>query len=576
MGVFTETIALKDDVTSAAKKASGAVDDLASKTSGLTESLGELGAASGGIALVAAAAVAAVAGLGALVYAGASFAVSASEAKNASLSLWSALGEGKVTGAEIDDMLDDMRAKTGLTKDSLAAFTTEFLKMGITGKESLEDLTTAAASAEAIVKGGGDAFTKMYRNIDAAAEAGQKLTIPLKKLSNQLASMGLNVEDVGKAMGVTGAELTSQLKAGTVDARKFGEALQVAVTEKGAGPMATLANSSANLGKILEEYLGDLFEDLGESIAPFMAAVKDLFGILESKSNPSGQALKAGIGGFFKQVFAVATKVVPYIKHFLLDVIIYGLKAYIALMPIVKAIKEFANSASGASIISKVLSAIYTVAVTLAIGVGLVIAAFAIVWAIATGLAITLWALVGAFISLMVDGIQAQIAAWSNLGASISAFVSGAIATLTGWVTGATQAATDFVAGLVAGITAGASQVVAAVSGLASSATGAFKSALGIKSPSKVMMALGDHTGTGFAMGLEDTGPDVHAAASGVSTAAVQGAQAPGAPPAAAGGGASNQYNVTVNLTADSKSAEGITREMVAATFEAFALGAGV
>lgn len=612
MATFTETIQLKDEASPTAKKVSSAVQDAAAAMKvgketitaafdGITKAAkalasgdvagafdglveGAAGAAKAldllypGLGQVASAAIKLLGGLGSLVIAGAQFAIASSEAKNASLALWSALGEGKITGGEVDDMLDNLRAKLGVTKEQLGPFTEEFLKMGITGTQSLEDLTTAAISAEAIVKGGGQAFASLYRNIDAAAESGSKLTIPLKKLTNQLAGLGLNIEDVGREMGMTSGALTKGLKAGTVDARAFGDALQTAVTKKGVGPLQALANSSANLGKMLQEYLGDLFEDLGDSIAPFMAAVKDLFGIIDSKANPSGQALKAGIGGFFKEVFAAATLAVPYIKHFLLDVVIFGLKAYIAIKPIAQAIKEWATSAEGASILKDVMNALYEVIIVVAYGVAAVVAVVAILWAASTLLAITLWSLVGAFISLMVDGIQAQIAAFNELGAVISAFVSGAIATLTGWVTGATTAASDFIKGLVAGITNGASQVVGAVKGLAQSALAAFTGKQGIDahSPSLKMFKAGGFMTDGVAEGIDAGIPDVHGAATGMAQGAVGKVNDAAQTPAAAGGGASNVYNVTVSLTADSKGAEGITREMVAATFEAFALGAGV
>ena len=108
-----------------------------------------------------------------------------------------------------------------------------------------------------------------------------------------------------------------------------------------------------------------------------------------------------------------------------------------------------------------------------------------------------------------------------------------------------TPEALDFIAGLVAGIQAGAAQVVGAVKGLASQATTAFKGALGIASPSKVMMEMGGYMGDGVAMGLDDSGGDVASSATGLATTAVDAvasAPAPGAPAGGAGGG------LTVNI----------------------------
>ncbi len=356
-------------------------------------------------------------------------------------------------------------------------------------------------------------------------------------------------------MGITTEELTKGLEKGTIDAKKFGSAIEDAVTKKGVGPLQALANSSENLGKLLQEYLGDLFEDLGASIAPFMTEVKSLFSILDSKANPSGKALKAGIEGFFKNVFAIATKVVPLVKHFLLDLIIYGLKAYIALKPIGTAIKQWAESAEGAAFLSKAMGVLVEVFKGLAVVVGFVLV------------------VAGLFVATII-GIQLAIVA---VGYAILAFTTGAGEALYGWVAGAATAAGDFILGLVRGITAGAGQVIGAVTGLADSAIGAFTGVLGIKSPSTVMFTMGENTGEGAAQGIESKEADVHGASSGLADAAVKGASsggqsASGGSPAKGG----SAINVTVLIDGAGKAAMEITEEMVAMVFERAALAAGV
>jgi hypothetical protein len=67
-------------------------------------------------------------------------------------------------------------------------------------------------------------------------------------------------------------------------------------------------------------------------------------------------------------------------------------------------------------------------------------------------------------------------------------------------------------AGLVAGITGGASTVVSAITGVATSAIGAAKDALGIHSPSKVFADIGDNTAAGFAEGVEEGAPEAKTA----------------------------------------------------------------
>lgn len=555
MAIYTETIQLKDNVSGPAEKASKSVGSLSDKVGGMQAELAEL---TGGLSLVAEAVLGAVVAFGALTVAGAAFAIKASQEKQAALALWDALGEGVVTGEQIDDMLDGLREKTGISKDALGSYTQEFLRLGITGTEALEGLTVAAASAEAIVKGGGQAFSALFGKINAAAESGQKLTIPFKKLQSQLVAVGLNISDVAKQMGITEGALTSGLKAGTIDAKKFGDAVQDAVTKKGAGPLQNMANSVENLGKLIKEYIGDIFEDLGPSIAPFMAQVRELFGIFDSKTKPSGQALKQGIEGFFKRVFDLATKVVPMVKHFLENMIIYGLKAYIALKPVINWFKSLADNQTVIAVMSSLVDGLKTALVAIGVALAVVIGAFVILTGIGIAVGASIWALAGI----------------------ISSFVADSIKSLVDWVAGAYQTASDFVSGLVQGITDGAGKVIGAVTGIADGAVNAFKGALGIHSPSAVMASLGGFTSQGFAEGMESKAPDVHAAGQSVSGNAVAGASGGSAAAPSSGGGSTVTVTVepgAISINGGSaQSVSELTEQAVSLIFERIALSQGL
>ncbi len=488
-----------------------------------------------------------------LIKSGVEFAISSSEAKQQMLGLFDAMGGGLVTGAQTEEMIDGVKAKFGIAKDSLIGYTKQLQLLGVTDLGQLESGILALASASALVKGGDEALLSFRKKIDLAVQSGSNLKIATKQLA-QLSATGANVGDVAKTMGVSVEELTKNLAAGTVDAKKFGDALETTIITKGKGPLERMAASSANLKKLLSEAWGDLFEDV--DVGPFMAEVKKLFDIF-GQGTESGKALKDGIGGFFKQVFAILTKVVPLAKHFLLDMIIYGLKAYIALKPIVKTIKEFAASAEGAKIIGTVLSSLWTVLKAVGVAVLVVVGAVLGLWAAMVVVSVAVWTAVGAFLG----------------------FVAEAGGALAGWVSSAATAAYDFVAGLVTGIGNGASQVIGAVSGLADSATGAFKSALGIHSPSKVMMGLGGDVAEGTAQGIEGGSSDVHGAASGMAGAAVKGATSGG--DASGGGSSKGGVNVTVEagaITIDGagKTALEITETMISLVFERVALGAGL
>ncbi len=492
-----------------------------------------------------------------LIQSGAALAISASQAKAAMVSTFDALGEGKISGDEVNAMLDGMSAKLGQTKESMAPLVQKFLAMGITSQDALEKMTTAALSAKALIGSAGDgaaAFENLSKKIQLASETGQGLKIPLKGLGS-LAEMGLNVDDIARKMGISAKVLAEQLKAGSADASKFGTALQDALIEKGAGPLEKLGLSTKNLGAMLQQNLGEMFADLSSSVDPFLKEVKSLFGVFQ-KDAPSAKAMTAGIKAVFEQVFATATKLVPIVKHFLLDLVIWGLKAYIAVKPIVTAIKDFVTSAQGASIIGTILDSVWNVLKLIGVAVLVVVAVAIVLWAAMIAVSTAVWTAVGAILGFVADAGKA----------------------FDDWVAGAATAAYNFVAGLVSGITNGASQVIGAVKGLASSATGAFKSALGISSPSKVMAGMGGHMTDGVAQGLDDGAADVHAASTGVANASVKGmaAGSAGGGAGASGGGGGAAINVTVLIDGAGKSAEQITEEMVASVFQRVAMGAGL
>lgn len=487
-----------------------------------------------------------------LVQSGAAFAITSSEAKQEMLGLFDAMGQGVVSGEEVEGVIDGLKSKFGISKDAMVDYTKALMAMGRTDLGQLEGDLLAVSSAAALVKGGDQALLSMTKKIDMAAESGNKLKIPTKALA-QLSATGANVGDVAKQMGISTEELTKNLAAGTVDARKFGAALNDAIVKKGQGPLEKMANSSANLKKLLSEAWGDLFEDI--DVAPFMAEVKKLFEIF-GQGTESGKAMKSGIGGFFKEVFGLATKVVPIVKHFLLDMVIYGLKAYLALKPIVKTIREFVTSATGMFVINGILSGIWTVLKT----IGAVILV-----------------VVGTFIALQVAAFAVGVAIWTAIGAVLG-FIFEAKSAFDGWIASAATIAYDFVAGLVGGIVSGAGSVVNAVTGLASAALNAFTGPSGIDahSPSRKMMAAGGNMTDGAAIGVEDGSADVETAVSNVAGSSVKAMSEGGSSSGAPAASSAAPLTVYVQIDGAGKSASEITEELVASVFQRYALAMGV
>lgn len=552
----------------ASSAATAATNELANATTqatgssmGLQEELAEL---TGGLSIVVEVAGAVVAAFGAVVVAGAAMAIKASEAKQKMTSLFDALGEGKISGKETIGMLDELGDQIGQTREKLAPLAKEFVTMGVTSTAQLKSLTLAAASAGAMAEGGAEAFTKLYKQASAAAETGSKFTVPYKKLDAQLAAMGLNIGDLAKAMGKSPEDLTRGLKAGTINAKEFANALQQAATTKGAGPLARAGASLTNVWAKFQENISKFFEDV--DVGPFLEQVKGLFDIF-GQAQPSGQALKAGIGGFFKQVFETATKVVPLVRHFLLDLVIYGLKAYIALKPIVKWFKDLQQNQAVMRVVTTLFEGLKVAAIAVGVVIGVVVVSFGVLAATMVTVTVAFWGLVG----------------------TIGAFVSNTIGALIGWAGGAAKAAKDFIAGLVNGIAGGASSVVKAVKGLADGAKNAFKNALGIHSPSKEMMKLGNFAGQGVAMGLDQSADQVGASSASMAGSAKDGAASGLSGGGSGGGGGATTINVTVESGAivigggaaggqsgGGQSAAELTETAVALIFERIALASGL
>lgn len=597
MAVYTETVQLKDEVSGPAKNAAGSVNALSGKIldvknvidigkNTITAAMGSIkqsftalaagdvkGAVEGiteafagmaqlldfvvpGLGQAASAVIKVAGGLAGLaagiIKDGMAMAIEAATGKQAMLSYFDAMGQGIVTGEETEAMIDGLKNKIGIAKDSLVGWTKELQAMGMVDLAEIEKNLQATASASALMgKEGEAAFMKMTAKIQNAAMTGEKLKLADKQFM-ALAKTGVNIADVAAKMGMKVEDLRKELSSGGVDAAKFGDAMQNALIEKGAGPLQKLASSLPNLKKLLEESIGDMFEDI--DVGPFLEQVKSLFEIF-GQGKPSGQAMKAGIQGAFQSIFDTATKVVPYVKHFLLDLVIYGLKAYIGLKPIIKWFKELSENQTVISIVSSAFSYMKDMIVGVAIAVGIAIGVVA--------------GLIAVIVAINV-ALAAAVAAIVSFGAEV-------INTFVNLVSQAITMGSQFVDGLVQGITNGAIKVVDAVKNLANSAKDTFKNALGIASPSKIGMQMGGFFGQGVAQGVEDEVSTVSSASGNLAGAAVSG----GAGGAASAGASSGGVQVTVEAGAiviqgAGKSATEITEEMISVVFERIALQQGL
>jgi len=264
-----------------------------------------------------------------LAQSGAELAIEATLAKRSMIDMFGALAGGEEQGRATEEMLSDMSRQLGKTKDELAPFVAKFMALGVEGEEALHTMTLAAVSAQAIMRdpGAAVAFENLAKKIQLAAQTSQGLKIPLKGLGS-LAEMGIRVDDVAKRMNMSTHDLAEQLKKGTADAGAFGDALQDALIEKGAAPVARMGLSMKSLGKMMSQSIDDAFEDMDQAIEPFLVQLKDMLSVM-SANEAGGIALKATMGGAFKYIFSIATEALPKIEEYFLRLAIASVQAYI-------------------------------------------------------------------------------------------------------------------------------------------------------------------------------------------------------------------------------------------------------
>lgn len=250
----------------------------------------------------------------------------------------------------------------------------------------------------------------------------------------------------------------------------------------------------------------------GLDVDKFVKAQKQVNDLL-SQNTASGRALKQILTLVLQPFINAATAAQPLIKRFFQGMIIQGQHLVIGYLRIRN---EFRKTFGG----NDVTRSIDKMNVAL-------IAGKVVLWSIAAAIAFAAGAflvfafpvlLAGAAIYSLINTAKLLVQLWDeidwkDLGQSI-------------WK------------GIVAGVTAGATAVLNAVKGLGSAASGAFKSALGISSPSKAFMRMGVEIPAGIAAGVKQGSPAARAAVGDVVPAPALDSAAPRGETSGAGGGA--------------------------------------
>ena len=253
-----------------------------------------------GLQYATGAALALAAGVAALTFETLKFAGAQTEAKNESIRLFDALGDdSRGAGVRTLAVIDDLSARIPETRKELTGWARSLEAIGITDLGELRGQLQAMASAQALAgESGADAYEKLTRKVRTFAELGQALKLPVRGLGS-LAETGVHVDEVAREMGVSAKQLGVELKAGTADAKRFGDALEAAVLKKGAGPLAAMGVQLSTVLVKGEEGFKRLFDSI--DFLPLSSALHNFFAAFD-EGPEHGNILKKGITGALNDI----------------------------------------------------------------------------------------------------------------------------------------------------------------------------------------------------------------------------------------------------------------------------------
>lgn len=517
------------------------------KTQGLNGSLMAMApyAAGAAIALERLKTVASV--VGNAILDGAKLAVQLVEQRGALKSWLSTLANGdKAADAMIQGMgkLTE-KLRGAFDKSQIEAWARQLLSAQVPANLVLGRVHAIAAATAIMGDSGGAAAQALFVQFSQLAKVRGPVVLT-KELIAQLNQAGLSTGELAKMLGVS----EKKLLGAKVTAQSMGDALQAALIKKGAGPLARLALGWDAISRAFSQGIAEAFSGLDDVVVPFMEALQSIVGELNAGS-PAAKDFKGAVQSTFRALFTAGTTALTAIHVGLLTVYVWLLKLRIAARPLTNLIPK--DAGVDALIIG--LKGLAVIAGVVAVAMFIMLAPLMLLGALVIAAGFALYNLV--------SGLAAAAGALGE------------------WASAAMLAGANVVKGIVQGIAGGAAWVVSAMANLARSGIAAFKSTLGIASPSKVMARFGVFTAQGVAQGLDAGAGDVADAAQGVGAAAITGTAngAAGAP--AAGAGA---RSVTINVQAGavvihggaSASMQRLLEEGLAELLERLALQAGV
>lgn len=258
-------------------------------------------------------------------------------------SQFEALGlHGEGSGKKVLGVVKDLAAELPQGKGQIVEWVKKFEALGVTDLGQLKAQVRATAAEHALMGDAGVQALDMIQNkLRVAQETKQPFKLEAEALSN-LYKAGLQVGDISKRMGLTAADLATQLKAGTVNADKFGVALRDALVSKGAGPLEATRNTLGSIRTKLDETGKAFFA--GIDAKPLAEALRGIIAIGD-QGQPSGQAMKVGLADGINAVIKLMAKGVVEGEVLFLRIEVLALQAYLSMLPLIGAFETVAGYA---------------------------------------------------------------------------------------------------------------------------------------------------------------------------------------------------------------------------------------
>jgi hypothetical protein len=366
-----------------------------------------------------------------------------------------------------------------------------------------------------------DTIASLTRETGAHADELSQYAVQLKDAKVKAEDLPAALRAVAlaeAALGQGGAnDLINDFKAGKVAVGELARETQNKLGGIVAKQMMGLGAQSQRLKDNIAGTFGNL------NIDPVLTGFSKIVALFD-QTTASGQAMQLLFDSVFQPLINQVDKAATVVEAFVLGFLIGMVKLYIAVKPAIKAISEFfgwssPNLTDTLSAAKKAGEYVAPVFVVLAGVFGAFAVAVTAVVAVMGGIAAAFVAPLAAVVALGVAIAAFVVYAGAQIGAFVARFdlltpIQNAWTAVRNFFAGISLAdvGTAIVMGLVGGITGAGPLVVQALTGIATSAINAVKGTLGIHSPSRVMMGLGDNTVEGFTRSVEAGTPDAQAA----------------------------------------------------------------